>query len=59
MGAFAGLRLRYAVTPSVAPYVGVEWFENLQDTGDQARQLGESVRETRLVAGVWMRFGVP
>jgi len=52
MGAFAGLRLRYAVTPAVAPYVGVEWFENLQDTGDQARQLGESVRETRFVAGI-------
>lgn len=59
MGASASLRLRYAMSPAVAPYVGVEWFELLQDTGDQARQLGETVRETRFVAGVRMRFGRP
>ena len=52
----AGLRLRYAVAESVAPYVGVEWFELVDDTASLATQAGESASETRLVAGFRLQF---
>jgi len=48
----AGLRLRYEIRREVAPYVGVEWSGKLGDTGDLAREAGESVRDARWVAGL-------
>ncbi len=55
-GVSGGLRLRYALGQSIAPYVGLEWFRLVGDTGDLARQVGETASETRLVAGVRFRF---
>lgn len=47
-----GLRLRYAVAPEFAPYVGVEWARKFGDTADYARAAGEDPDETRLVIGL-------
>ncbi len=47
-----GLRLRYAVTPEFAPYVGVNWERKLGDTADLARAAGDHAGDTRLVIGV-------
>jgi copper resistance protein B len=47
-----GLRLRYAVTPEFAPYVGVDWERKFGDTADYARAAGDDVEDTRLVLGV-------
>lgn len=56
-GIFASTRLRYAVSEGIAPYIGVEWFRLTGDTGDLARARGESVKETRFVAGIRLPFG--
>ncbi|MFN3511841.1 MAG: copper resistance protein B [Phenylobacterium sp.] len=48
----AGLRLRFAVRPEFAPYVGVHWERKLGGTADLARAAGEHVEETRFVAGL-------
>lgn len=48
----AGLRMRYEIRREFAPYVGVEWAGKLGDTGDLAREAGETVREARWVAGL-------
>jgi copper resistance protein B len=47
-----GLRLRYAVTPFVAPYVGVHYERKFGDTADLARAAGEDVGDTRWVVGL-------
>ncbi|WP_374470964.1 copper resistance protein B [Phenylobacterium sp.] len=47
-----GLRLRYAVQPTFAPYVGVNWERKFGDTADFARAAGEPVEDTRFVVGV-------
>ena len=56
-GVFAGLRLHYMQAPSVAPYVGVEWFRLVGDTGSLARHFGETESEARFLAGVRLQFG--
>lgn len=47
-----GLRLRYAIAPELAPYVGVNWERKLGDTADLARAAGEARSDTRLVVGL-------
>jgi copper resistance protein B len=47
-----GLRLRYAVRQTFAPYVGVNWERKCGDTADFARAAGEGVEDTRFVVGV-------
>lgn len=47
-----GLRLRYAVRPEFAPYVGVNWSRKLGETADFARAAGDEVDDTRLVIGL-------
>lgn len=52
----AGLRLRYEIRREFAPYVGVEWARKFGDTADFARDAGEDVSDTRLVAGLRFWF---
>lgn len=47
-----GLRLRYAIVPEFAPYIGVEWSRKFGDTARFARLAGESVESTSFVVGV-------
>jgi copper resistance protein B len=47
-----GLRLRYAVTPDLSPYVGVVHEETFGRTADFAAAHGEETRDTRLVVGL-------
>lgn len=47
-----GLRLRYAITPEFAPYVGVNWERKLGETADFARAAGEVRSDSRLVVGL-------
>ncbi|WP_334163362.1 copper resistance protein B [Phenylobacterium sp.] len=47
-----GLRLRYAIRPEFAPYVGVNWERKFGDTADFARAAGEGVEDTRFVVGL-------
>jgi copper resistance protein B len=47
-----GLRLRYAIRQTFAPYVGVHWERKFGDTADFARAHGEDVEDTRLVVGL-------
>lgn len=56
-GVFAGLRLHYKANRNIAPYVGVEWFRLVGDTGDLALRFGESDGETRFLAGLRLQFG--
>lgn len=51
-----GLRLRYAHTPALAPYVGVNWERKFGDTGRYALTEGESRSSTNFVAGVRFLF---
>lgn len=53
----AGLRLRFRIHDGVAPYVGVEWFDLVQDTAAQAVAAGEAENEVRAVVGLRMQFG--
>jgi copper resistance protein B len=51
-----GLRLRYEISRGFAPYVGVS-FERLHgNRASQAREDGEDLGQTRLVAGIRLRF---
>lgn len=51
-----GLRLRYEISRGFAPYVGVS-FERLHgNRARQAREVGEDLGQTRLVAGIRLRF---
>ncbi|MFT4246648.1 MAG: copper resistance protein B [Pseudomonas sp.] len=52
----AGLRLRYEISRRFAPYVGWEHERRFGDGADVARAHGESVRESRFVAGVRVWF---
>lgn len=47
-----GLRLRYEFRRELAPYVGVAWHRKLGDTADLAREEGDDVESTALVAGI-------
>lgn len=51
-----GLRLRYDITRTFAPYVGVSYEAKLGDTADYASAAGEGESDVRLVAGVRARF---
>ena len=48
----AGLRLRYALTPEIGPYIGVNHARMVGDTADFARANGDAVRDTRFVVGL-------
>lgn len=51
-----GLRLRYAIKPRLAPYVGVHRERKLGDTARLARAAGEGAAATSFVAGVFLFF---
>jgi len=53
----AGMRLHYGITEQVAPYVGVEWFDLVQDTARRAESAGEESNEVRAVVGLRLQFG--
>lgn len=52
----AGLRLRYEITRQVAPYIGVEWTRKYGETEDLAREAGQRIDDTLVVAGVRFWF---
>lgn len=47
-----GLRLRYAIAPEFAPYVGIGWTRRLGDAADLARAVGDDPDRTALIFGV-------
>jgi copper resistance protein B len=47
-----GLRLRYAVTPQIAPYVGVNFERRFGETARLARAAGQDRQDTRFVIGL-------
>jgi copper resistance protein B len=47
-----GLRLRYAIRPEFAPYVGVVWTRKLGDTADFGREKGDGASQAGVVLGV-------
>lgn len=47
-----GGRLRYELHRKFAPYIGLNWHRRMGGTADLARDEGEPVSETSLVAGV-------
>lgn len=47
-----GLRLRYAIRPEFAPYIGVHYERLYGTAADLARTAGESVSATRTVVGL-------
>ena len=51
-----GLRLRYEVSRKFAPYVGVVWNRKFAGTAGYARDSGNDVQTTRVVAGVRLWF---
>lgn len=51
-----GLRLRYEISRSFAPYVGVAWSSALGETRDLRRALGEDTQSTRALIGVRALF---
>lgn len=51
-----GLRLRYELRREFAPYIGVEWASTVGNTAHYAQANGETVAETRFVAGVHCWF---
>lgn len=51
-----GLRLRYAIQPRLAPYVGVHRERKLGDTARFARAAGEGTAATSFVAGMFFFF---
>ncbi|HWT71570.1 MAG TPA: copper resistance protein B [Oxalicibacterium sp.] len=51
-----GLRLRYEVTRKFAPYAGLVWRRTFSGTADYAREAGDAVEETRIVAGLHAWF---
>jgi copper resistance protein B len=52
----AALRLRYEFRRELAPYVGLARERKYGATADAARANGEDADDTRLVAGVRLRF---
>lgn len=55
----AGARLHYRISDRIAPYLGVEWFDLVQDTASQAETAGEEENEVRAVVGLRLVFGEP
>ena len=51
-----GLRLRYEITRGFAPYVGVSFNRLHGNRAEQARDNDEDIGQTRLVAGIRLRF---
>ncbi|WP_165838432.1 copper resistance protein B [Pokkaliibacter plantistimulans] len=51
-----GLRLRYAVTPDIAPYIGVHWEQMYGKTADLARHHGERTATTYGLVGISLSF---
>jgi copper resistance protein B len=51
-----GLRLRYELRREFAPYVGVSWSSRIGDSARFARQDGDDVEDTSLVAGLRFWF---
>jgi copper resistance protein B len=47
-----GLRLRFAIKPELAPYVGVNYERRFGDTARFARAAGEDRGDTRIIVGV-------
>lgn len=47
-----GLRLRYAIKPELAPYLGVDYQERFGDTARFARAAGDDRRDVRFVVGL-------
>jgi copper resistance protein B len=52
----AALRLRYEFRRELAPYVGLVRERKFGTTADYARAEGEDADDTRLVAGIRLRF---
>jgi copper resistance protein B len=52
----AGMRLRYEFRREFAPYIGVEWASVVGNTANYAKANGNTVDETRFVAGVHFWF---
>ena len=52
----AGLRLRYEISRKFAPYIGVVWNRKFSNTARYARDAGNPVQETRVVAGLRVWF---
>jgi copper resistance protein B len=51
-----GLRLRYELRREFAPYAGVSWSRKIGDSARFARQDGDDVEDTSLVAGIRFWF---
>jgi len=51
-----GVRLRYEISRSFAPYVGVEWASALGETRDIRESLGADTQSTRAVIGLRALF---
>lgn len=51
-----GLRLRYEISRGFAPYLGVSFNRLHGNRANQAREDGEDTGQTRLVAGIRLRF---
>lgn len=51
-----GVRLRYEISRSFAPYVGVEWTSALGETRDIREALGDDAQSTRAVIGLRALF---
>lgn len=51
-----GARLRYEVTRKFAPYIGVEWTQNIGETKNMLEAAGEDTSKTAIVAGVKFWF---
>lgn len=54
--ATVGVRLRYEVSRSFAPYVGLEWSGALGETRDMRENLGADIESTRAIIGVRALF---
>jgi len=52
----AGIRLRYAVRPELAPYVGVAWQRRFGTTADFVRAAGAAAGDVSVLAGVRIWF---
>ncbi len=51
-----GMRLRYEVSRSFAPYIGIEWASALGETRDIRNSLGADTESTRAVIGLRALF---
>jgi len=47
-----GLRLRYEIQRELAPYIGVNWTEQLGQTANIAKANGEDISDVQLVIGI-------